>query len=65
MEEKGEEIVVLLEQVYVSDYRGRLIAKTNLAELVGSIDPSNSRKQIMVVSDGYEIMTPTVRVTRS
>lgn len=37
-EKKGNYSVVLFEQVYESDYRGRLIAKTNPAELVGSID---------------------------
>jgi len=37
-EKKGNYSVVLFEQVYESDHRGRLIAKTNPAELVGSID---------------------------
>lgn len=64
-EEKGKEIVVLLEQVYEPDFRGRLIAKTSLAELVGSIDPSDSRKRILSVLDGYEVVTPTVRIMGS
>ena len=59
-----EKEVIVINEGYSDgfDHRGRRIKKSNIEELVRSIDPSDLRSRVLSGSNGYEVVTPPRRL---